>query len=106
MIAVENLLGLIEIEIVVAQLRPRQFRNRFDVADDDGIFGARWRDEVEPLQLALSLREHIRRRLRFLESCAQLRNLLIRSGIAFAKLLLNGFELRTQIRFALRIGKL
>ena len=35
MIAIENFLRLVEIEIVFAQLRPRQFRDRLDVADDN-----------------------------------------------------------------------
>ena len=73
MIAIENLLRLIEIDIVFAQFRPRQLRDRFDVADDDGILRAGRRNEIEPLQFALGLRQHIGRRFRFLErvrSCA------------------------------------
>ena len=35
MIAVENLLRFVEIEIVIAQLRPRQLHDRLDVANDN-----------------------------------------------------------------------
>ena len=106
MVAIEDLLRLIEIDVVLSQFRPGQLSDRFDVTDDDGIFRAGRRNEIEPFQFALGLREHIGRRLSRLEPGAQLRNLLIGPGIAFAKLLLDRLELLPQISFALRVGKL
>ena len=47
MIAVENLLRLIKVEVVLAQFRPGEIGDNFDVADDDGVFGAGWRNKIE-----------------------------------------------------------
>ncbi len=64
MVAIENLLRLIEIEIVLAQFVPRQIGDDLDVTDDDGKLRAGRRNEIEPLQFALRLLHHFRRRLR------------------------------------------
>ena len=106
MIAIEDLLGLIEIDVVLAQFRPGKFSDRFDVTDDDGILRAGRRNKIEPLQFPLGLRQHIGRRFRFLEPRSQLRDLLIGAGIAFAEFLLDRLQLRAQISLALRIGEL
>src|SRR6476620_9332558 len=49
MIPIENLLSPIEIEHIFAQFRPRQFGNRFDIGNDDGILRACWRNYLETL---------------------------------------------------------
>src|SRR5215475_10497922 len=49
-IAIENLLCLIEIEVILAQFVPRQIGNDLDVTDDHGKLGACWRNEIESLQ--------------------------------------------------------
>src|SRR5206468_4622229 len=55
MIAIEDLLCLIEIEIVLAQFIPGQIGNDLDVTDNDGKFRAgRW-NKIEPLQFAFGL---------------------------------------------------
>ncbi len=106
MIAIENLLRLVEIEIVVAHFRPGQLRDRFDIGDDDRIIRARRRNEIEPLQFPLRLFHHLFRRLRVLQLFAQLRHLLFRAGIAFAQFLLDGLYLLAQVGPALRVGEL
>ena len=106
MIAIENLLRLVEIEVVFTQFRPRQLRDRLHIADDDGIFRARRRDDIEPLQFAIGRRENFRRRLRFVETGAQLRDLFVRAGIAFAELALNRLQLAAQVGLALRVAEL
>ena len=90
-IAIENLLRLLEIEIVIAQFRPRQIGDGFDIANDDGIFRARRRDEIKPLQFAISLGQHIGGRLGFFQSLAQLCYLLVGAGVTFTQLLLDRF---------------
>src|SRR6266446_5341148 len=49
MIAVENLLRLIEIEVVFAEFRPGQIGDRLDIADDHGILRAGRGNKIEPL---------------------------------------------------------
>ena len=72
MIAIEDLLRLIEIKIIIAQLVPRQISNDLDVTDDDRKFGAGRRNEIEPLQFALGLFHHRLRRVGLFETLAQL----------------------------------
>ena len=68
MIAIENLLRLIEIEIVLAQFIPRQIGDDLDVTNDHGKFRAgRW-NKIKPLQFAFGLLHHFGGRLGFLES--------------------------------------
>src|SRR6202030_2377474 len=47
-IAVEDLLRLIEIEVVFAEFRPGQIGNRLDIADDHGILRAGRGNKIEP----------------------------------------------------------
>src|SRR5262249_49949010 len=61
MIAIENLLGFVEVKIVLAEFRPGHLCNRLDITDNHRILGAGWWDNIEPLQLALSLCEHFGR---------------------------------------------
>ena len=63
-------------------------------------------NNVEPLQLALGLRHHVHRRLRFLQPGAQLRDLLVGAGVAFAQFALDRLDLAAQIGLALRIAEL
>ena len=105
MIAIEDLLGLVEIEIILAQFRPRQLCDRFDIAHDHGILRAgRW-DNIEPPQLPIGLCEHFFRRFCLLESLPQSLDLIGRAGL-FAKLALDGFHLFAQISAPLCLGKL
>ena len=64
------------------------------------------RNNVEPLQLAFGLRHHFHRRLRFLQPRAQLRDLLVRAGVAFAELALNRLHLSAEVGLALRVAEL
>src|SRR5438874_391192 len=50
MISIQDLLRLIKIKIVLAQFRPRQLGDRFDVADDHRILRTGRRDNVEAPQ--------------------------------------------------------
>ncbi len=68
MIAIQNFLRLIKIKIVLAQFRPRQLRDGFNIADDHGILRAGRRDNVEAPQFPIGLREHFLRRLCLLKS--------------------------------------
>src|SRR5438309_2129487 len=72
MVAIKNLLRLIEIEAVLAQFIPWQIGDNLDVTDDDGELRAGRRNKVEPLQFALGLLHHRLRRLGFLEPLTQL----------------------------------
>ncbi len=105
-IAIENLLGLIEVEIVLAQFRPRQIRDNLDVTDDDGEFRTRRGNKVEPLQFAVGLRHDLGGRFRLLEAFAQLLYLLFAATLSFAQLMLDRSDLRTQVSAALRIREL
>src|SRR6266446_3811804 len=49
MIAIEDLLRLIEIEVVFAEFRPGQIGDRLDIADDHGILRAGRGNKIEPL---------------------------------------------------------
>src|SRR5438132_8532135 len=105
MIAIEDLLGLVEIEIILAQFRPRQLCDRFDIAHDHGILRAgRW-DNLEPPQLPIGLCEHFFRRFCLLESLPQSLDLIGRAGL-LAQLALDGFHLFAQLGASLRLGKL
>src|SRR5438876_10499889 len=55
MIAIEDLLGLVEIEIILAQFRPRQLCDRFDIAHDHGILRAGRGDSIDPPHLRIGL---------------------------------------------------
>ena len=68
-IAIQNLLCLIEIEVVLAQFIPRQIGDDFDITDNDRKFRAGRRNEIEPLQFALGLLHHFFWRFRFLQAC-------------------------------------
>src|SRR5712692_3447044 len=106
MVAIKNLLCLIEIEIVLAQFVPGKVGDDLDVTDDDGKFGTGWRNKIEPFQFALRLLHHLFRRIRFRQASAQLFHLLIAAGLVFTEFVLDRFDLRTQIGAPLRIGKL
>ena len=106
MIAIENLLGFVEVEIVVAQFRPRQLCDRLDITDDHRILGAGWWDDIEPLQLALGLCEYFGRWFGCFEFRSKNRDVFVGARVAFAQFALNGLELSAQISLALRIAKL
>src|SRR5437899_10245922 len=101
MIAIENFLRLIEIQIVFAQFIPRQIGDDLDVTDNDGEFRAGWRNEIEPFQFALGLFHHRLRWLGFFESDAQLLCLFFAATFGFAQLALDRLDLRTQISASL-----
>src|SRR3981081_2975925 len=48
MIAIEDLLRLIEIEVVFAEFRPGKIGDRLDIADDHGILRAGRGNKIEP----------------------------------------------------------
>src|SRR5438105_2244742 len=106
MVAIKNLLRLIEIEIVLAEFIPGEIGHDLDVADDDGKLRAGRRDKIEPFQFALRLLQHFFRRICFLQSRAQLLHLFVAPGFVFTELVLDRFDLRSQISAPLRIGKL
>ena len=84
MIAIEDLLGLIEIEVVLAEFVPRQIGDDLDVTDDDRKFRTSRRNEIEPLQFALGLFHHFLWRLRFFEALAQLLGLFFAASLRLA----------------------
>src|SRR5437016_13262273 len=102
MIAIENLLRLIEIEIVLAQFVPRKIGDDLDVTNDHGKFRAgRWK-KIEPLQFARGLLHHYGGRLGFLESGTQLMRLFFAASLGFASFALDRLDLRTQVSAPLR----
>src|ERR1700757_4250097 len=105
-IAIEDLLCLIEVEIVLAQFVPWQIGNDLDVADDHRKLRARRRYKIEPLQFALRLFHYCFRRVRFLESRPQLLRLFFAAALGLTQFMLDRFELRTQINAPLCVGKL
>ena len=105
MIAIENLLRLIKIKIVLAQFRPRQLGDRFDVADDHRILRTGRRDNVEAPQFPVCLLEYFIGRFCLLKSLPQSLDLIGRTGL-FPKLALDGFHLFAQISASLCLGKL
>ena len=84
MVAIEDLLCLIEIKVVLAQFVPRQIGDDLDVTDDDGELRAGRRNEIEPLQFALGLFHHFLWRLRFFEALAQLLGLFFAASLRLA----------------------
>src|SRR5437867_1469927 len=84
MVAIEDLLRLIEIEVVFAQLIPRKIGNDLDVTHNHREFRTGGWNEIEALQFALSLFHHRLRRLRFFEPLAQLLRLFFAAGLGFA----------------------
>src|SRR5678815_1532164 len=102
-IAVENALSAVQVEVVLAQLVPRQLGDRFDVAHDDRIFRTgRW-DVIETLQFALGLLEHCLWRTRFGELFAQLLDLLLDALLLLAEFALNRADLFAQIGTPLQV---
>ena len=106
MVAIENLLRLIEIKIVLTQFVPGKIGHDLDVTDDHGKFGTGRRNKIEPFQFAFRLLHHVFRRARFLQPVSQLFHLLVAAGLSLTELVLDRFDLRTQIGAPLRIGKL
>src|SRR5919198_2074301 len=104
MIAIENFLRLIEIEIILAQFIPRQVGDDLNVTDNDRKLWTRSRNEIEPFQFALGLLHHRFWRLRFLEPSAQLFGLFLAATLALAQFVLDRLELRPQVRAPLRVG--
>ena len=105
-IAIQDLLRLLEIEVVLAQVIPRKICDDLDVTDDDGELRAGRRNKIEPLQFALGLLHHCLGRLGFFEPFAQLLRLFFAAALGLAQFALDRLELRPQISAPLRIGKL
>src|SRR6266496_2326668 len=84
MVAIEDLLGLIEIEVVFAQLIPRKIGNNLDVTHNHREFRTGGWNEIEPLQFALSMFHHVRRRVSFLEPLSQLLGLFFAASLSLA----------------------
>ena len=82
MIAIEDLLRLLEIEVVLAHFVPRQFGDSLDVTHDDRKLRTGRRNKIEPLQFALRLLHHSFRWIRFLKSRAQLLRLFLAAALA------------------------
>src|SRR5437870_9180900 len=84
MVAIKYLLGLIEIEVVFAQLIPRMTGNDLDVTHNHREFRTGGWNEIEPLQFALGLFHHFLWRLRFFEALAQLLGLFFAASLRLA----------------------
>ena len=105
-IAIQDLLRLIEVEIVLAQFVPWQIGNNLYVTHDHRKLGTCRRNEIQPLQFALRLFHHCFRRIGFLQANAQLLCLFFAAAFGLTQLVLDRFKLRTQISAPLRIGEL
>src|SRR5438034_1018145 len=84
MVAIEDLLGLIEIKVVLAQFVPWKIGNDLDVTNNHREFRTGGWNEIEPLQFALSLFHHRLRRVSFLEPLAQLLRLFFAAALGLA----------------------
>ena len=106
MVAIEDSLCLVEVEIVLAQFVPWQIGNNLNVTHDHRKLGTcRW-NEIQPLQFALRLFHHCFRRIRFLQASAQLLCLFFTAALVLTQFMLDRLELRTQISAPLRVGEL
>src|SRR5207248_6364243 len=104
MVAIEDLLGLIEIEVVFAQLVPRKIGNDLDVTHNHREFRTGGWNEIEPLQFALALFHNRFWRVSFFESVSQLLRLFFATGLGPASFPFDGLNLRVQISRPLCIG--
>src|SRR5882724_9585691 len=84
MIAIEDLLGLIEIKVVFAQFVPWKIGNDLDVTNNHREFRTGGRNEIEPLQFALGLFHHRFWRVSFFEPFAQLLRLFFAASLGLA----------------------
>ena len=70
-ILVENLLGLIQIQIVRAALVPGQIQNPFEISANDVIVGRGGGQPLKPFKLAFGFLEHLFRQAGLLDALAQ-----------------------------------
>jgi hypothetical protein len=104
-ILVQDLPGMVEIEVVLGGLVPGQRRDPLQVAADDAVLGGRGGQALEPLQLAVGLAPDLLGEVDRVELLAQ----LIRLGhhlVGLAELLLDRLELLAQEVLALRAVEL
>src|ERR1043166_8771690 len=105
MIAIENLLCAIEIEIIRAKLVPRQIGDNLDVTDDHGEFRARWGNKIESFQFSLGLLHHFLRRLGLVQAFPQLLDLLVAAGFSLAQSEEHTSELQSRFGISYAVGK-
>ena len=101
MILVQNAFGLVQIEVVLRRLRPRQVRDDFHPASQRRCFGGVGMHALELLQLPQRFFLGGLRHLGRFNFFAKLLN-LFREFVAFAKLALDRLHLLAQIKLALR----
>ena len=101
-VAVEHAARLLQVEVVVGRLRPRQRRDPLEVGADDPVLGGLRRQLLEPVELALGGLHGVLRQTRGLDLLAQ----LVRLGrllVDLAELLLDRLELLAQEVLALAL---
>ena len=104
-VGVEHLAGVVEVEVVLGRLVPRQRRDPLQVRADHAVLGRGLRQLLQPRQLAVDLAPDVLGQGDRGELLAQLLDLRLR-GIALAELLLDRLELLAQDVLALRAVQL
>ncbi len=104
MIAVEDLAGEAEIVVILAHRVPRQLGDGLEIAGDDGVLGARGRDEFETLQLAVGLLFDALGQSHGLKSRAQIIDLLL-GAVALSEFALDRADLLAQVGASLGVGE-
>ena len=104
-VRIEDEARVLDVEVVVALLRPGKIGDPVEVGARDGVLGARRRDRLQPVQLLLRDLVDLRGQARLLEPLLQLVELLLLLA-ELAELLLDRLELLAQVVLALRLRHL
>ena len=99
-VAVERLARLLEVEVVLRRLRPRQRDDPLEVGADDPVLGRLRGKALEATQLALGLLAGMLGKVRLLDLLAQVRRLGLLL-VHLAELFLDGLELLAKEELAL-----
>ena len=104
-VGVENLAGLLHIDLAAGGDVPGQRYDQLEIGADDRGLRRRRRDALEAADLAVGLALCLRRQAGFLDALAQLAELRV-LGVKLAKLALDRLQLLAQEVFALRLAHL
>ncbi len=102
MVFVQNLPRLVQIELFLARLFPRQFEDVFEIGADNVIIRCRLRKLFHPLQLAFGFFANLFGQVGGFQTFAKLSGLGLFAALVLAKLLLDRLHLLPQDVIALR----
>ena len=101
-VLVEDLAGVLDVEVVLGLLRPGQLDQPLEVGADDAVLGGGRRQPLQPAELALGLLPRLLGQLRLLDPLAQLVDLGLLL-VALPQLLLDRLQLLAQEVLALAL---